>query len=176
METDAGPWNSQMLAFEQARWFLFDLAWRTRLRFLLITPQDSFSCHCPSQILCKWCMQLYRVTVDVIFFTKTNYHVSTGWPIEHEWPADSHQRRISPGTVQSRRHGDTEALDVVRGQLPGHYPARRAPRTPTGRPGRSLNAVSVYCWLVKTIQAEFPGTIESLPNGSKNLQSSVFIL
>lgn len=139
---------------------------RLSFRFLLIRPPDSLSFHCPSQMLCEWCMQLGRVTVDVIFFPKTIHHVSTGWPIEREWPADSHQRRISPGTIQSCRHGDAEALNVLRGQLPGHYPARRAPSTPTGRRGRSLNAVSFYRWLVKTIQVAFPGTIEFLHKGS----------
>ncbi|CAG06694.1 unnamed protein product, partial [Tetraodon nigroviridis] len=66
---------------------------------------------------------------------KTLPHVSTGRAVERERPADSHQRRISPGTIQPCCHGDTEALHVLGGQLSGHYPARRAPSTPPGRRG-----------------------------------------
>lgn len=103
------------------------------------------------QVLCVWCTQLDE-TVDVIFFTKTFHHVSAGWSFEREWPADSHQWRISPGAIQSCRHGDTEALNVLGGKLPGHYPARCAPSTPTGIGGLTIcSAVSFYCWLVKTI-------------------------
>lgn len=107
------------------------------------------------QVLCVWCTQLDK-SVDVIFFTKTFHHGSSGWPFEREWPADSHQWRISPGTIQSRRHGDTEALDVLGGKLPGHHPARCAPSTPTGIEGLTMcSAVSFYCWLVKTVILSF---------------------
>lgn len=135
-------------------------------RFLLISPQDWFVISLSiSNVM--WAMHATR---QLMLFSSLIpiHHVSTGWPIEREWPADSHQWRISPGTIQSRCHGDTEALNVLRRQFPGHYPACRAPSTQTGRRGRSLNAVSFNCWPLKTIQVSLPVTIdiEFLRHGS----------
>ena len=96
--------------------------------------------------------------IERYFLPKTGHHVFTGWPIECERPACSHQRWIAFGTIQSCCHGDTETFNVLRGQLPGHYPARPSPITPTGRRGRGLNTITFHCWLVKTVQVAFSGT------------------